>query len=1222
MTVPPSPAMSMTPLQRKFHRLIRATRTFDGDFYTRANPDVAGEEDALAHYITRGEGEGRAPSPFFDPAWYASQLRRPPEGGCLLAHYLTVGDGEGYQPMIGLDPAHVRQAVGRRAEPALVGYMRAAEAGRPIDPNRFFDAGWYAAQNPDVAEAGVDPYYHWIHAGCAEGRLPSPQFNWFALRERYHLSGDNAEAFRALMLRWRLLGGDTGGERAQAVDLMQAEVRANHRPSPLYEGHAAPPAAAKRKCEVYAFYLTQYHRVAENDAWWGEGFTEWHNVVRGSPRFSGHYQPRVPAALGFYDLEDPRVMPRQVALAKQAGLAGFAFYYYHFGHQRLLERPLDRFLADPSLDARFFLIWANETWSRRWDGSESEILLEQHYPDSLPDEVADDLVRYAADPRYRRIGGRPLFVIYRVAHLPDPVAWIAAFRAACAERGEDPVIWLAQTFEDLDPRPYGLDGAMEFPPHKHSRQLPLAQPARPFGANPDLKVWDYDRFVAAALDDLKTPAAYPLVRACFPSWDNDSRRQGASSVIHGSTPALFRQWLEPLVEAAEAAGNDPIVCINAWNEWGEGAYLEPDRHFGYAYLNTVQAVMHPEEDRGGLRIVLVGHDAFPAGAQRLLLHLGRTLVSDMGATVRFVLLRGDAGYDGLLDDYRAVAPTIVCDAGHPVATVAAELRRQRFAGAIVNSGASAPALAAFADAGLAVLSLIHELPAMAAALGFAPKLTAVADRVRFVASTDAVARVIAAAGVAEDRVTLQPQGQYRRITRLDRAAARARLIGEDDGRAIVAGLGYGDRRKGIDLFVATAEAACAAGLPATFVWQGDWDADAAETLADRKAALIASGHLLHLPDNPEIATLLCAADLFFLPSREDPLPSVAIEAWSCGLPVAALAGGGGITDLIAGHSGLGVIAEDEEPATLLETVRRGLSLGLSEARVEWAAARFDWPAYVRTLVRLMLSPPVVDVAIIGHNHGRFADARVASIACQTLPARRVIYHDVASTDGSAAAASAAAARMGFAYRDAPANGGRLFETWRAVAAESDAEFLHLAEGDDWIAPTMLERCVAALTAAPDAAYAFTGVEWIDADDARLADHLGYPPSVIGAGIAGGGAIGAATLLASAMRVRNPVLAVSSVVWRRAVLLDLLDAHADALAMLDFAFDWLLYLRAAMAGHGAVFVGEALCRHRQHGASFAERGDLRRHRGEIARIYALDPDPRLAADRAAYLGTMI
>lgn len=1211
--------MTMTPLQQKFHRLIRATRVFDDAFYARNNPDiVAGGGDLLEHYIVAGEREGRAPSMFFDPAWYRAQARKMRPEHCMLAHYLTVGDAEGYQPMIGLDPAFVRAQLGRRQEPAMVGYMRALAAGQPVNPNRFFDYAWYEANNPDVVAAGIDAFYHFVHAGADENRLPSEDFSWFLLRERYHLAGSNSEVFRALMQRWRLLNLDTAAEDSPTVMLLQDEIRANHRPSDLYEAHApASPAGSKRRCDVFAFYLTQYHRVVENDAWWGEGFTEWHNVVRGVPRFSGHYQPRIPSALGFYDLEDPRVLPRQVELARQAGIAGFAFYYYHFGEQRLLERPLERFLANPDLDAQFFLIWANETWSRRWDGSEAEVLLEQRYPDRIMGEIAADLVRHAADARYRRIDGRPLFVLYRASALPDPAAWIAAFREACRALGEDPILYLAQTFEDADPRPYGLDGAMEFPPHKHSRNLPLAMPARLFGANPALKVWDYDQFVAAALGDPGT--SYPLIRSCFPSWDNDSRRQGASSIIHGSTPERFRRWLQTLVDRAET-GPDPIVCINAWNEWGEGAYLEPDRHFGYAYLNTVQAVMHPLGLGQALRVVLVGHDAFAAGAQRLLLNLGRTLATEFRAEVRFVLLRGDPGYDALIDDYRAVAPTIVCDAALPLASVAARLVREGFEQAIVNSSASAAALGPLGHAGMVAINLVHELPGVFADLGAAP-LVAEAQATRsFVASTRTIAAMLEGAGVAADRITLMPQGQYRRVVRGDREDARALLLGGSDARTVVASLGYGDRRKGVDLFVEACEAALMTDAPMLFVWQGDWDPEQAALLGERADVLIAAGYLSHIPDSPEIETLLNAADVFFLPSREDPLPSAAIEAWSCGLPVVAMAGGGGITDLILDTPDLGTVAADEGTDSLLAAIERAVAMGRSEARAAWADARFDWPSYVRALLRVLVAPPAVDVTIVGHNHGRFAETRVASVIGQTLPARRIAYHDVASTDGSIAAAEQVARRLGVAFVEEPANGGRLHETWTRLVAASDAEFFHIAEGDDWIAPTMLERCVDALRAAPDAAYAFVGIEWIDAADQVIADHRGYPASVIGPA-ASGGAIAAATLVRSGLRVRNPVLSLSSVVWRRATLARLLEDHAADLGGLHFAFDWLLYLRAATGGHGAVFVPEALCRHRQHDASYAERGDTERHRAEIARVHALDPAPAYLAEREAYLTTI-
>lgn len=1211
----------MSPLQQKFYRLIRATKVFDAAFYARNNPDVAATGiDLLEHYILAGERELRAPSLFFDPAWYREQMPRLSPDACLLAHYLTVGDADGVQPIAGFDPKFIREQLHSRRENALIGFLRLKERGKRINPNRFFDYDWYLSTNPDVAAAGIDGFYHFIEVGADEGRIPSKDFSWLNLRERYNLGGTNREMFRGLMLRWRHLGDIGGINDTPAVQTMQDQIRENHRASDLYEAHAAPPAAGPRPpVDVYAFYLTQYHRIAENDGWWGEGFTEWHNVVRGVPRFSGHYQPRIPSALGFYDLDDPRVMPRQVELARQAGLAGFAFYYYHFGAQRLLERPLERFLADQTLDCSFFLIWANETWSRRWDGSETEILLEQTYPPAMPEMLAEDLTRHFADPRYRRIDGRPLLPIYRVGSIPNAANWIARLREAFRARGEEPLLYLAQTFEDLDPARYGLDGAMEFPPHKYSRYLKLLLPERVFGSHPAMKVWDYEEFASAALADPRT--SYPLIRACFPSWDNDSRRQGASSIIHGSTPQKFRRWLSGLVSRAQTESDQPnIVCINAWNEWGEGAYLEPDRRFGYAYLNTVQAVLCPPQREAYRRIALVGHDAFPAGAQRLLLHLGRALKHDFGVDVVFVLLRADPGYDGLLAEYRETAETIVLGT-NPDADAAA-LAARDFRHAIVNSSASAAALAPLAKAGIATIQLVHELPGVFAALEAAPPMQAAAqDVTEFVAPTRTIATMLEEAGLPPERIAILPQGQYRRLSPIDRDEARAALLGEEDGRTVIAGLGYGDRRKGVDLFVDACERAMQAELPALFIWQGNWDHGARAEMAERVEGLTAAGYLRHVPDAPDIEPLLCGADLFLLPSREDPLPSAAIEAWSVGLPIVAVRGTGGIPDLIEEEPALGVLADAAEGPALFAAILRAIPMRPSPARAEWAAERFNWAGYVRTLLCTLYRPAAVHVAIIGHNHGRFAEQRVASIVRQTLPPQRIEYHDVASTDGSQAAVRAVAERLGVRMIDAPANDGRLFATWRAIAAESDSPYIHIAEGDDWIAPHMLERCIAALEGAPGAAYAFTAVEWIDVDDQVIADHRDYPATVIGDAVREGGEIDAATLLASDFTVKNPVLSVSSVVWRREVLLKLLDRNRLALSYLSFAFDWLLYLRAARQGHGAVFVPEVLCRHRQHARSFANREDLSRHAAEIRKIYDLEPNPATEEARRAYLASL-
>lgn len=1212
---------TMSPLQKKFHRLIRATGVFDDDFYRSQNADVARSGiDLLEHYIVAGENEGRMPNPFFDPAWYLKQRPRVGKGLSLLAHYLTVGDEDGYQPVVGFDPAYVRAQVPERKEPALVSFLQKRRDGSFLNPNRFFDYGWYLENNPDVAAAGVDAYFHFVHVGVNEGRTPSPDFSWYYLRERFNLSGSNSDVFRQVMLRWRMLDlGETDGE--PSVAMLQDQVRSNHRPSPLYEPHAPPsPASTRRSTDVYAFYLTQYHQIPENDEWWGQGFTEWHNVVRGVPRFGGHYQPRIPSALGFYDLADHRVMPRQVELAKQAGLAGFAFYYYNFGNKRLLERPLEQFRSDPSLDMSYFLIWANETWSRRWDGSESDVLIEQTYPEGLLDDLADDLVLHFQDARYRRIEGRPLFVIYRAGALPAPRDWVDALRAAFARRGYDPLIYMAQTFGDLDPSEYGLDGALEFPPHKYSSLLAPAVPERIFVGNPGLRVWNYDDFVDVAKADAKSP--FPIIRTCFPSWDNDSRRQGSSSIVHGSTPAKFAIWLQMLLERAEAAPDQPnIVCINAWNEWGEGAYLEPDRHFGYAYLNAVQRALHPVSDSRYSRILLVGHDAFPAGAQRLLLNLGRTLTRQYGKEVAFLLLRTGAGYDHLLGDYRAVAETIIIDDN--LEEVIKQLSARGFMHAIVNSSASAEAVEQLSAAEIDQILLVHELPGMIRDLGAEPLIRDAADKVRcFIVPTSAISFMLVDHGVTPSRIRLLPQGQYRSLQLVDRQEARASLLRGQQERRLVVGLGFADTRKGADLFVETAEAAARSGEDVTFIWQGGWDNAVYAALEPRIKDLEAQGYLRLRPNSDAIEELLGAADVFLLPSREDPLPSVAMEAWSIGLPVAAISGAGGVPDLIAAEPRLGALAEAPEGSALLQAVfAAGRHEGDQQFRRDWTAERFNWPRYVRHLLLEVQSAPDVDAAIIGFNHGRYAKARIDSLLRQTLTPSNIGYHDMASTDGSGNTAKGMSLQAGVKYSAEPANKGRLHRTWQELAGRSEALYFHIAEGDDTIEPTMLERCVEALERCPDAAYAFVGVSWTDDADRSLVDHTGYPASVIGPAAVEGGEISARQLLSSDFLVKNPILSISSVVWRRETLLQLLGDNEAQMDKLRFAFDWLLYLRAARAGHSAVFVPQLLCRHRQHESSFAARDDIDRHREEIQSIYQIEPTPKFAKRRAEYLESL-
>jgi glycosyltransferase involved in cell wall biosynthesis len=342
---------------------------------------------------------------------------------------------------------------------------------------------------------------------------------------------------------------------------------------------------------VFAFYLPQFHPIAENDKFWGKGFTEWRQMPRGLPRYPGHYQPRIPRDLGFYDLMESDVLQRQVEMARAAGVNAFAYYYYWFNTKRVLERPLEA-LLDSDVEMPFLLIWANENWTRTWDGAETSVLLRQDYREEDEPALIDDFARHFHDRRYVRLNGRPFFVIYNPTHIPEPKVTIARWRALLKSRhGLDPIIFMAQTFGARDPEPFGLDGAMEFPPHKLSDNLPGRPTPDAYSAEFTGRVIDYDAFCSASLEEPEQP--FPLIKTVVPSWDNDSRRPNRGLSLEHTSPRKYQQWLQALLERAIARPvfGRPMVAINAWNEWAEGAYLEPDVHYGAAYLNaTARAV--------------------------------------------------------------------------------------------------------------------------------------------------------------------------------------------------------------------------------------------------------------------------------------------------------------------------------------------------------------------------------------------------------------------------------------------------------------------------------------------------------------------------------------------------------------------------------------------------------------------------------------------------------
>jgi len=345
--------------------------------------------------------------------------------------------------------------------------------------------------------------------------------------------------------------------------------------------------------KVIAFYLPQFHAIPENDAWWGEGFTEWTNVKPAQPQFEGHYQPRVPGELGYYNLLDRKTQKRQVELAKNYGVGGFCFHFYWFGGKRLLEQPILDYLDNTALDLPFCLSWANENWSRRWDGRESDVLIQQsHSPD---DDIAfiRYISKYLEDPRYIKIAGKPLLMVYRPGILPDARETVGRWRSWYREHKQGELyIACTHSFDTVDPCLYDMDAALEFPPNNSNAQL-IDHEVKPLTLNFQSVLYDWRSLVARSMS--YTSPGYPLFRGVCPSWDNTARRKNKGGVFLHASPALYEQWLKNAIEDTlkrfEAA-DERLVFINAWNEWAEGAYLEPDERYGYAYLEATWSALH------------------------------------------------------------------------------------------------------------------------------------------------------------------------------------------------------------------------------------------------------------------------------------------------------------------------------------------------------------------------------------------------------------------------------------------------------------------------------------------------------------------------------------------------------------------------------------------------------------------------------------------------------
>ncbi len=358
----------------------------------------------------------------------------------------------------------------------------------------------------------------------------------------------------------------------------------------------------KNHIKPIALYLPQFHPIPENNDWWGMGFTEWRNVSKAKPLFENHYQPHLPADLGFYDLRMNEIFMQQIALAKKYGIYGFCFYHYWFNGKMLLEKPIENWLNSKDINFPFCLSWANENWTRRWDGQENEILMQQHYDEKDEYNHIKYLIQFFKDDRYIKINGRPVFLMYRSELHPDIKNATEIWREEVKKAGFPDLylIRMENFIKNIHPSIHGFDAGMEFAPDatcqkkKYSKKNLFKHVVRKSLHYSKLKespylnngVYYYEDMMNGMIN--RSKKNYKFFRCVCPSWDNSARRSKGATIYMESTPEKFREWVMKIKEITTTnfTEEEQLFFINAWNEWGEGCHLEPDLKYGHQYLEA------------------------------------------------------------------------------------------------------------------------------------------------------------------------------------------------------------------------------------------------------------------------------------------------------------------------------------------------------------------------------------------------------------------------------------------------------------------------------------------------------------------------------------------------------------------------------------------------------------------------------------------------------------
>ena len=851
-----------------------------------------------------------------------------------------------------------------------------------------------------------------------------------------------------------------------------------------------------------AIYLPQFHKIEENSRWWGEGFTEWTNVRSAESYYQGHYQPHVPHSdIGYYDLNDESVLERQAEMAREHGIEGFCFYYYWFKGKRLLEMPTDRMLASGNPDFPFCLCWANENWTRTWDGGDQQILMSQDYSEKNNERIIRDLIPAFRDKRYIRVNGSPLLIVYRPSSIPDFPEVAKLWRKICREEGIGEVYLCGKrSFSHTSSEDLGLDATIQFPP-----LLTRPEEARSYKkikVVPEFKGHIHDYRELASKNAYLDERIGKIFSGICPSWDNTARRKERATSWINSSAENYYKWLKVLVERTrnKFSPEERLIFINAWNEWAEGCHLEPDEKYGYAWLNATREALCKKKasfDGEKLKLLVIGHDAHLAGAQTLLLSLLKEwnrkkefeitiFIRDGGVlreeyeeleNVTFIKdLNSFAAKKELYSRILKWSPNIILSSTATNGEFLDELRREGFQQPIVT--------------------YVHELQKSIErwAPGEIMQKTIHNTNFFLAGSSEVAENLIRSHDIKSEKVDVVngfidswDRSQRPNDEQIQKFKKQLGIISSDH---VVFGCGTTDWRKGIDLFLEIAKVCTGQNKNLKFVWIGG-DAEKYNEIA------LSNGlkeKVIFLPNTSQSRRYYYCGDIFLLSSREDPFPLVALEAADAGLPIVCFEGAGGMPGFVGMKAGITVKFENIELArkAIVELANNSQQrIKLGNNAMNQVRCLHTTPIAAKKISKILdkiitshqlgqNKDPLVSVIVPNYNHAKYLGDRLESITRQTYKNIEIILLDDASTDNSGEILEDFVSKEPKArFFKNKQNSGSTFKQWKKGVSEARGKYIWIAESDDRADPELLVSLVRFLESDPEVMMATCQLRMMD-----------------------------------------------------------------------------------------------------------------------------------------------